>query len=158
MTRVYGVFRASLSVVFDAPLRFVYGWCTDFSEEDVEIAGWKSRRHILEKTKHRCVWISHYTLGQTQLEGVRIVTMNPPLSWHLDGLGDDLDEFGDYQLVPLGPRKTRLRMKFKVLFKDPRAVESKEHWLNGMRDDWAKFKAALEKEYSEGKKHNKPKV
>ncbi|MEM3670670.1 MAG: hypothetical protein QW767_02885 [Thermoprotei archaeon] len=139
-------FRASLSVTFDAPLKYVYKWCTDFREDDVRIAGWSSRRHILEKSARRCVWISHYRLGDADLEAVRIVSLTPP-SWHLDGLGDDLDEFGDYRLESLGKKKTRLVMRFKVVFKDPRAYVPKAKWIAGMKNDWEKFRIELERDY-----------
>jgi hypothetical protein len=40
-----------VSKTINAPLRYVYEWCTDFREDDPQITGSKSQRKVLEKTR-----------------------------------------------------------------------------------------------------------
>ncbi|MCL5068585.1 MAG: hypothetical protein M1368_09580 [Thaumarchaeota archaeon] len=50
-----------ISQIFDVPLAYVYGRCTDFTNDDPKIIGAPNSRHIVEKTKKRAVWIQHHT-------------------------------------------------------------------------------------------------
>jgi hypothetical protein len=135
-----------VSKVFDAPLDFVYNWCTDFREDDNKITGSSSRRHIVDKTKRRFVWIAHYKTAGKPFEAVRIVKLRPPNAWYLDGVGDDEAEVGKYQLTPVGPNRTRLVMTFTIDYRSA-TPESKRQWEGETSDEWDKFKAALEREY-----------
>jgi len=47
------------SVTFDAPINFVYEWCTDYREDDRKIMGANYRRIILEKNKRRVIYASN---------------------------------------------------------------------------------------------------
>lgn len=40
----------------NAPLRYVFNWCTDFREDDPALTNSKGSRKILEKTKKRVVY------------------------------------------------------------------------------------------------------
>lgn len=139
-----------VSKTFNAPFHFVYDWCTDFREDDNELAGKTWKRHIIEKTKERAVYISHWQEEGKQFEGVRVVTLKPPSAWHLDGVDEDEDEVGDYRLTPLGKNKTKLEMIFEVTFKRGEP-ESKESWEADASETWDRFKSALEKDYASGR-------
>ncbi len=78
---------------------------------------------------------------------VRIVTLHPPNSWHLDKVGQEADEIGDYRLTKLGPRKTRLDMTFKAKYKIANAPTSEEDTKETHRV-WDKYTSALEKDYA----------
>ena len=107
-----------VSKTINAPLRYVYEWCTDFREDDPQITGSKSQRKILEKTKKRVVYAQIYTgLDGAQKVTVDIVTLSPPSSWHLDYFGEEDDETGEYRLRALGKDRTRLDMVFREKWK-----------------------------------------
>ncbi len=71
------VFTVSKNI--NAPLKFVYEWCTDFAEDDPKITGSKSQRIILEKTKNRAVYVVNYKGADGERKfNVNIVSLNPP--------------------------------------------------------------------------------
>jgi hypothetical protein len=136
-----------VSKIIHAPLRFVYDWCTDYRETDPRITGSKSRRRILMKTKHRIVYVVSYRSRGKTKSAVDVVTLHPPRAWHLDFVGDEDDETGDYVLSSLGPRKTRLDMTFMERYKIGSAP-SKAQDVKHTREIWDKYAAALEKDYA----------
>jgi hypothetical protein len=112
--------------------------------------GSKTRRHILERTKERFVWVVNYKDGGREKEGVRAVWLHPPDSWHLDTCGDGR-EVGDYKLTRLGKTKTRLEMKFVETYDSPEEVEDKEEWEADGKRHWAIYKKALEADFKAGR-------
>lgn len=139
-----------ISKTINAPIRFVYYWCTDYRESDPRITGSKSKRKILLKTDHRVIYTSTYPSGGKLRNAVNIVTLHPPKAWHLDFIGDEDDETGDYVLMKLGARKTRLDMRFIEHYKTRRAP-TKAQDLKHTHEVWNKYLAALEKEYGRQK-------
>ena len=136
-----------VSKVINAPIRFVYDWCTDYRESDTKITGSKAKRRILLKTEHRVIYLSSYRSGGKPRNAVNVVTLYPPKAWHLDFTGDDDDEVGDYVLTRLGPRKTRLDMTFEERYKTRRAP-TKDQDLKHTNEVWDKYAKALENEYA----------
>jgi len=136
--------------IINAPLRFVYNWCTDFREDDNKITGSKTRRIILQKTKQRVVYISAYRSSGGSRYGVNIVTLHPPNGWHLDYAGEEADEIGDYRLTRLDPVRTRLDMTFKEKYKIRDAPTRKED-MKQTSEMWDRYVAALERGYAHGK-------
>jgi hypothetical protein len=108
------------AVTFKAPIKFVYGWCTDYQESDPQIIGANYRRIILEKSKKKVVYASckvGYD-GSPKL-AVRIVSLFPSkFSWHLDYIAEEDLETGEYRLTKLGKELTRLGMRFKNTWKN----------------------------------------
>jgi hypothetical protein len=135
-----------VSKVFEAPLDFVYSWCTDFREDDNKIIGSPDGRHIVDKTKKRFVWIRHYKTEGKPMESVRIVKLKPPNLWFLDGVGDEDTIVGKYELTPVGKNRTRLVMNFTVNYRMGKP-DSKKKWEGETSDEWDDFKAALEKDF-----------
>ena len=80
------------------------------------------------------------------MTAARIVTLKPPNAWHLDMIGDEIEETGDYRLRSLGVRKTRLDVAFKVNYRNRRAP-SKLAFLKNINELWDKYVAALERDY-----------
>ena len=72
--------------------------------------------------------------------------MHPPDSWHLDFIGDECDEIGDYNLTSEG-NQTKLTMKFEITYKNPKFVTSKEEWEKSADEYWDKLIIALENDY-----------
>ena len=86
------------------------------------------------------------------MTAARIVTFKPPNAWHLDYIGDENDETGDYKLQSLGRRKTRLQVTFNVDYKGGRGAPSKIGFLKNINEVWNKYIAALEKDYQSYRK------
>ena len=136
-----------ISKVINAPLRFVYNWCVDFREDDPKISGSKTKRIILQKTKRRVIYMSTRIRRGKTASAVRIVTLRPPNAWHLDLVGQEHDEIGEYHLTSLGPRKTRLDITFKVKYKIADAP-TREKNMKQTNEIWDKFVAALERDHT----------
>ena len=139
------VFRVSKTI--NAPLRYVYDWCTDYRDDDPQITGSKRQRRVLEKTKKRVIYVQIYdgTDGKQRV-AVDIVTLTSPNSWHLNFFGEDDDEEGEYTLKSLGRDKTRLDMRFKERWKiaDSPSIDEQIEQTSKV---WDKYVAALEKDH-----------
>ena len=139
-----------VSKIINAPLRFVYDWCTDFREDDRKMIGSRRKRIILQKTKRRVVYNYIYRRGGKIRSAVNIVTLQPPKAWHLDSPGQDCDEIADYRLTSLSTKKTRLDMTFKEQYKIRRAPTRAED-AKDLNEAWDKYVAALERDYAHRK-------
>ncbi len=142
-----------LSQEFDAPLDYVFQWCTDFREDDNKLIGSKTERKILEKGPERVIWRVRYKDRKDYVEGVRAVWLHPPDSWTLDTCGDGR-EMGEYKLKSLGKNKTRLDMKFVVTYDSKDEVEDKDEWEADGVKDWKIYRNALEADFKAGKPAN----
>lgn len=140
-----------ISKIIHAPLPFVYNWCTDYRESDPKITDSKAKRKILLKTVRRVIYTSAYRSGGKPKTAVNVVTLYPPKWWHLDFIGDEDDETGDYKLTRLGPRKTRLDMSFIEHYK-MRKAPTKAEDAKHTHEVWDKYVAALERDYARRKK------
>jgi hypothetical protein len=139
-----------VSKIINAPLRFVYDWCTDFREDDYKITGSKSRRTFLDRSPQRVVYAIRYPSRGKIGHAVNIVTLHPPRSWHLDSYGQEDNEFGDYHLTKLGLRRTRLDMVFTEHWKTAE-FPSKQVYIKDISRIWDRYSAALERDYARHK-------
>lgn len=142
-----------VSKVINAPLRYVYEWCTDFDEDDPKITGSKSQRRIVEKTKKRAVYIVAYkgADGKEKL-AVNYVTLRPPNAWSLEQFGEEDYETGEYRLKRLSNDKTRIDMVFKETWKNIAKIPTIQEQLEGTNGVWDRYVAALESDYKTGSK------
>lgn len=136
-----------VSKIINAPLKFVFDWCTDFREDDNQITGSKTQRKILQSTKRRAIYISIYEHNAKMVSAVNIVTLKPPKAWHLEYVGEEGDEIGSYNLKRLGPGKTRLDMTFTEKYKISNAP-TKEEDKNQTEQTWDRYVTALERDFS----------
>ena len=136
-----------ISKIIEAPLSYVYDWCTDFRESDTKITGSKNKRRILLKTKNRVVYVSQYIKNGQLRNAVNVVTLYPNKAWHLDYHADEDDEVGEYRLAQVGPKRTRLNMTFKESYKI-RNPPTKATDIKLTNEVWDKYVAALEDDYA----------
>jgi hypothetical protein len=137
-----------VSKTIDAPLKFVFDWCTDFSEEDPKITGSSNIRKILNKSKKKVVYAQLYKGDDgSQKVAVDIVTLKSPNSWHLDYFGEEDDEQGDYRLRKLPGNKTRLDMVFKENWKNVSKVPTIKEQVDHTNEIWDKYIEALGRDY-----------
>jgi hypothetical protein len=137
-----------ISKTFNAPLQFVFAWCTDFREDDPKMNGENRLRHIIERTKERVIWSVSYKEKGEDHQGVRVVWLSPPNSWHMDTCGD-MRRRGDYILKPLGKNKTRLDIAFVETWDKKTDVEPPEKWERDIGGMWDAFGRFLEKDFRE---------
>lgn len=131
----------------NAPLKFVYDWCTDYREDDNQITGSKTRFKILQKTNRRVIYLRTSGRDGRTMIGVKMVTLRPPRGWYLDQVGEDEDAIGFYKLTRVGPEKTRLDMTFNEKYKISNAP-TKEQDIKHTDQMWDKYVTALEKDYA----------
>ena len=135
-----------VSKTFNAPLGFVYAWCTDFREDDPKMLGSKNMRTIHEKTKERVIWTIDAKKAPTGANAVRVVWLKPPDAWRLETCGDE-DEIGTYKLTAVGKNKTRLDMTFIQTMPNKRDLLSKKEFVSGTLDHWNHYAKYLERDY-----------
>ena len=131
----------------NAPLKFVYDWCTDYREDDNQLTGSKVQFKILQKTNRRVIYLRTSRRNRIAMISVKIVTLRPPKSWHLDQVGEDEDVTGIYELTRSGSGRTRLDMTFTEKYKISDAP-TKEEDKKSTDEMWDKYVAALEKDYT----------
>lgn len=134
------------SKTFRAPVRFVYSWCTDYQEDDMEMTGSTRKRHILEKTKEMVLWRIEGKGVKKGFDPIRIIWLHPPNSWHLVSAGDET-EVGDYKLTPLGTKKTRLDMTFMTTYYDRKSIVSARTYKRDALAHWKGYGQHLERDY-----------
>ncbi len=139
-------FQFSISRIINASLPFAYRWCTDFREDDYKISSQKRRIRIYERTTNRLIMSVRDRRSDKLVSAARIVTLKPPDSWHLDWIGDENDEKGDYHLSRLGSHRTRFNATFSVTTKTADAPTKKE-MQRSVDAVWDKYTRALEKDY-----------
>lgn len=81
------------------------------------------------------------------MEGIRIVTLKSPNSWHLNAAGDDYLEMADYHLTKSGRHKTKFDMIMRLKYK-AELSESEEEWKKATLSQWDSYKSHLETEYN----------
>ncbi|MGA2783391.1 MAG: hypothetical protein ABSF09_01645 [Candidatus Bathyarchaeia archaeon] len=143
MKRAFVSYRFSKAI--NAPLRFVYDWCTDYREDDFKIIGVKARRLILEKTKSRAVFINQ-PKGTNIGTAINIVTFHPPNGWNLNSIRAERDTRGHYRLRKFGPGGTKLDILFKLEWKMA-PTSTKTGLVRHLDEIWEKYAAALERDY-----------
>ncbi len=139
-------FTVRVSRKIMAPLSFAYAWCTDFREDDPQISGQRRRIAILERAPNRLIMSARSERNGRIVTAARIVSLKPPNAWHLDWIGDEHNETGDYKLTRLSESTTRLNMTFKVHNKAPTA-STKAAFVKEVNAVWDKYVPALESDY-----------
>ena len=151
--RVFATTTVRLSKVVNAPLKYVYEWCTDYRTDDGQLQRpdrVKPQFRVHRISPHREVRIRIGPNGSPDPAiAVDVVRLDPPADWHTDQI-DETDRMAlDYHLVRLGPRKTRL-----VLYVTERWVTREYPTANELRQrvsrTWDHLIARLEERYRSG--------
>ncbi len=139
-----------ITKIINAPLKYVYAWCTDFREDDPKLTGSSRIRKIIKRSRERVIYGVAY-LGPDGKEtgSIYIVSLKPPNAWHFDNFGEDA-ETGDYKLTSLGKKRTRFDAKFHQKFKRGIKIPKKEDLSKHALDRWSKYILALESDYNSG--------
>jgi hypothetical protein len=132
----------------NAPIKYVFDWCTDYSETDPQLTGSSRQRIIIDKDKKRAVYVSLSNEdGQTHVS-VYVVKLKPSRSWHLDMYNPSRNEIAEYTLKALSRDKTQLKIVFENSWKKLDEAESDEEQGRRLNKIWDMYVSALETDYS----------
>ena len=149
--KVRGEYSFRVSKVVNAPLSYVYAWCTDYRGDDGRFSLAKPRFKVIRTHDNRVVRIrTHPSEGAGDRVAVDLIRLSPPDSWHLDEIDETDLESVDYRLTSLGPRRTRVTLVVTERWLVP-GFPSKEEAQAGSSAFWDRIVATLEKDYRSGK-------
>jgi len=109
--RVYATQRLRLSKSIEAPLKYVYDWCTDYRSDDWTLS--QARPHprfrVVKLSPRRLLRIrlTPTSVGDPEV-AVDLVRLAPPDAWHTNQIDERDLEAVDYKLTALGTAKTRI--------------------------------------------------
>jgi len=149
MARAWSRNLFRVATTFDAPLGFVYRWCTDFGPEDASLTGEEFLRKVVRRSRTEIIFedLNETPAGWMWLRNV--VTLHPPDRWHLEATGNSLDAKADYRLTALFKGRTRFEMTWHLR---PgllgMAVPPKTTIEPALNHVWDTYRHALERDYS----------
>jgi hypothetical protein len=133
---------------FDAPLAFVYRWCTDYTPQDARLEGDDYERRILRRTSREVVYEDLVEGEDGWFWSHHVVRLSPPNHWHSDTVGSHRAYALDYWLKKLPGNRTELvlrarRRPYGVGGKNP----PKAKWERSVAASWKKFGRELERDH-----------
>ena len=151
--RVFGTTTIRVSKTVNAPLRYVYDWCTDYRSDDWRLqrkGAAKPRFRVLRVSPHRVIRIRLGPNGSPDPDiAMDLVRLDPPADWHTDQI-DEADRMAmDYHLVKLGPRSTRLEL-FVTERWVTRDFPTRTQLRQRVSATWDRLSAAIEQRYRSG--------
>jgi hypothetical protein len=135
-------------ITFDAPLPFVYRWCTDFGPGDARLEGEEYARRILERTKRRVVYEDLSDTPNGWYWKRQTVDLHPPDGWSCLSVGNYRIIDLDYTLREAPHGRTELAM---VARRTPTGVggpnPTAKAFGRTMEAMWTNFRKNLEREH-----------
>jgi hypothetical protein len=151
--RVFATMTVRLSKTVNAPLRYVYDWCTDYRSDD-----WRLGRKGSNRPKIRVLRVSPHQVIRIRVRRKRsddsevtidLVQLSPPSGWHTDQI-DVTDRMAmDYHLVKLGPKRSRLDLLCTERYVTPDFPTPGE-LRQQVSATWDRLVAAVEERYRSG--------
>ncbi|MGD0249408.1 MAG: hypothetical protein ABSB97_00720 [Thermoplasmata archaeon] len=137
-----------IRVSFDAPLDFVYRWCTDFTPQDSQYETEEYQRRILRRSSREVVYEDLEDTKDGWVWSRHVVRLLPPAHWRSDSVGTLRAYALDYRLKRLQGNRTQLTLKarrrpYGIGKKNPR----KAQWERSTTAAWKSFARALERDY-----------
>jgi hypothetical protein len=112
--------RTFYSKRIQAPLPFVFRWCTDYREDDDKLTDsiYHYSARIVLREPHRIVRIITVPgRDQNRNTDVEIITLHPPNRWRLHKFSVTDDVVGNYRLTRVEPNLTSLEIRFRTWWK-----------------------------------------
>jgi hypothetical protein len=133
---------------FNAPLPYVFSWCTDFDPDDARREKDEYSRKIIQRTPRRVVYEDLVDSPEGWHWARHVVTLRPPNRWHSDSVGSHRTLAIDYVLTRLPGDRTRLDLRWR---RRPTALAttpiSKRVLERSTTEAWGNFARELEKDY-----------
>ena len=148
--RVFATQTGRLSKIVDAPIHYVYDWCTDFRPDDSKLEGIKQRHRVVRVSPQRLVRVKVASKdARNPTINVEVVRLSPPNAWHKDTIGEeDLDSM-DYKLTALSPSKTLVSLVMVERWMVPK-FPKKSDWLHAANKYWDELVLAIGERYRSG--------
>lgn len=149
--RIHATHTFRFSKTVEAPLKYVYDWCTDFRDDDGQFSSSKPQFKVLRFGRDRVVRIRLSTVREKNAPmAVELVRLYPPDSWHVDQIDEsDLDSV-DYKVSRIGPRRSRVTLEITERWMTPRHP-SLAAWSRSTNRYWDTLVTSLEASYHEGR-------
>ncbi len=133
---------------FQAPLDFVYRWCTDYTPQDARYEHDEYERKILRRASREVVYEDMWESKEGWFWSRHVVRLLPPNRWHSDTVGSHRAMSLDYTLSKLPGNRTQLtltarRRPYGVGGKNP----PKSKWEAPVAKSWRNFGRVLERDY-----------
>jgi hypothetical protein len=148
--RIYATHEARLSKRIEAPLQYVYDWCTDFRTDDGKFSKSKPRYQVLRPSKDRVIRIRASGSPQSPVLALELIRLNPPKGWHVDQIDESDLETTEYRLTRLGPRRTRITLDIVERWMTAKHP-SRSEWVEGAGRYWDGLVDALEARHRSGR-------
>jgi hypothetical protein len=133
---------------FDAPLPFVYRWCTDYSAQDGALSGDGYERRVIQRSKRRVVFEDLWWESDGWRWRRYDVTLLPPRGWRAESIGNVRDLESVYRLTELPDERTHLFLRVRRR-PGPRSngQPTKKAFENEVESMWKILGKNLEKDY-----------
>jgi hypothetical protein len=149
--RIFATQTGRFSKIVDAPIRYVYDWCTDFGSDDAKLEGSSVRHRVVKVSPQRLVRVKFIRRGaKNPTMSVEVVRLSPPTAWHKDTIGEEELDSMDYKLTAMGPNKTRLSLVMVERWMIPKFPKTAD-WVRASSEYWDGLVRAIEERYRSGK-------
>ena len=148
--RVFATHHGKVTKIIEAPIKYVYEWCTDFRDDDGKFSRSKNSYKVIPIGANRVVRIiARVAPVENPNVAVELVRLIPPDAWHKEQIGvTDLDAV-DYKLARLGSGRTRLTISLTERWMT-REHPTRSQWVSNANNFWDNLVAALEEDYRKG--------
>jgi hypothetical protein len=151
--RFYGTETVRISLVIQAPSRYVYDWCTDYRSDDGRFSRARPRPtfRVIRISPRRVVRVRvHRGSGPDPSLTVERIRLNPPRSWHQDQLDETDQQSVDYRVTAVGRARTRFQLVSTERWLTPQ-FPTREALRAQITETWTRFAAAIEADYRAGR-------
>jgi hypothetical protein len=151
--RVYGTTTVRVSLVIQAPSRYVYDWCTDYRSDDGRFSKGRPRPRfrVIRISPHRVLRMRvSRGSGRDPALAVEVIRLNPPRAWHLDQIDETDHQSVDYRVSTVGRARTRLQLLITERWVTP-DFPTRGALRARVARVWARFGAAIEADYRAGR-------
>lgn len=141
---------------FQAPVRFVFDWCTDYTPEDPVLEKDNYTRRILSRTSRKVVYEDLSDSPDGWMWSRQQVSLHPPNRWHAEAMGNHRTWSIDYELVERARGVTEMLFRGERRATFPGEKNPPKARLEGeLRQSWKNFAKALERDYRAHQKSRK---
>jgi hypothetical protein len=151
--RFYGTTTVRISLVIQAPSRYVYEWCTDYRSDDGRFSSARARPsfRVLRISPRRVVRVRvGRSAGRDPALTVERIRLDPPRSWHQDQLDESDQQSVDYRVSRIGRARTRFQLLSTERWLTP-DFPTREALRAQITATWTRFAAAIEADYRAGR-------
>ncbi|HEV2317487.1 MAG TPA: hypothetical protein VGV89_07945 [Thermoplasmata archaeon] len=142
-----------ISQEFDAPIDFVFRWCTDYSPQDAALEKEHYERRILARSSKQVTYEDLESDKNGWVWRRYVVDLLPPDRWHAESVGNRRLSSIDYRLTELPGARTRLDFVWRRTGIEgyPRNPPKRATERDATRD-WENFGRALERDYRKSRR------